>query len=313
MSAGKYRVLGVYRPRQARPGFGIPIFSADGAKELLVQVSDDNGATSDFRPCSAERTSVRWLSGEHIEKELIGTGYYLRAQAEPCTEQIDNLPASSIGEALLHAFETDDGRILVGDRPTLSRLVRSEIGAVRAAPFVLHDLGEFIGDRVLVNEAIALCASLETSGRKEPHFAPLEPGVIVYHVHSPSRRGIITGRTRKMGPVKAWEVNYSANDRPFIPESALKRVELTGDSLEDRIAAGQFGRPDDLRRRMTFEKLKGSLSEFIYSMDAAEIDFLEYQFKPVLKFVESPNERLLLADEVGLGKTIEAALIWLEL
>src|SRR3954471_3600285 len=114
MSAEKYRVLGIYRPRQARPGFGIPIFCADDPKELLVQVSDDNGATSDFRPCSAERTSVRWVSGDRIEKEVVGTGYYLRAQAEPCTEQIDNLPASSVGEALLHAFETDDGRILVG-------------------------------------------------------------------------------------------------------------------------------------------------------------------------------------------------------
>lgn len=138
-------------------------------------------------------------------------------------------------------------------------------------------------------------------------------GQIVYHVNSPSRRGVITGRTRQMGPVRAWEVNYTANDKTFIPETALRTIIVDQDSLEDRIAAGQFGRPDDLRRRMTFEKLKGSLSEFIYSMDAAEIEFLEYQFKPVLKFVESPNERLLLADEVGLGKTIEAALIWLEM
>jgi superfamily II DNA or RNA helicase len=139
------------------------------------------------------------------------------------------------------------------------------------------------------------------------------PGQIVYHANSPSRRGVITGRTRKMGPVTAWEVVYSANDKTYIPANVLVAVEIDEDTLEKRIAAGRFGRPDDLRRRMTFEKLKGSLSEFIYSMDAAEIDFLEYQFKPVLKFVESPNERLLLADEVGLGKTIEAALIWLEM
>ena len=142
---------------------------------------------------------------------------------------------------------------------------------------------------------------------------PLAAGMIVFQVSSPSRKGTLTGRVRQMGPVKAWEVYFGANDRSFVPETALRQEEVVLDSLEEKIAAGQFGRPDDLRRRMTFEKLKGSLSEFIYSMDAAEIDFLEYQFKPVLKFVESPNERLLLADEVGLGKTIEAALIWLEL
>ncbi len=139
------------------------------------------------------------------------------------------------------------------------------------------------------------------------------PGQIVFHINSPARRGLITGRKRTMGPVTAWEVDYGPGDRTYIPEAALRPVEFQAESMEDRIARGQFGRPEDLQRRMTFEKLKGSLSEFIYSMDAAEIDFLEYQFKPVLKFVESPNERLLLADEVGLGKTIEAALIWLEL
>ncbi|MDZ7262487.1 MAG: SNF2-related protein, partial [candidate division KSB1 bacterium] len=64
---------------------------------------------------------------------------------------------------------------------------------------------------------------------------------------------------------------------------------------------------------ITYEKLKGTLHEVIYSMEAAQIDFYPYQFKPVVKFINSPTERLIIADEVGLGKTIEAALIWLEL
>ena len=48
-------------------------------------------------------------------------------------------------------------------------------------------------------------------------------------------------------------------------------------------------------------------------MEAAQIDFYPYQFKPVLKFINSPTERMIIADEVGLGKTIESALIWMEL
>jgi len=43
-------------------------------------------------------------------------------------------------------------------------------------------------------------------------------------------------------------------------------------------------------------------------MEAAQIDFYPYQFKPVLKFINSPTQRLIIADEVGLGKTIESAL-----
>jgi SNF2 family DNA or RNA helicase len=47
-------------------------------------------------------------------------------------------------------------------------------------------------------------------------------------------------------------------------------------------------------------------------MSASQIDFYPHQFKPVLRFIDSPTNRLLLADEVGLGKTIEAGLIWTE-
>jgi SNF2 family DNA or RNA helicase len=48
-------------------------------------------------------------------------------------------------------------------------------------------------------------------------------------------------------------------------------------------------------------------------MEATETDFYPYQYKPVLKLLNSPTDALLIADEVGLGKTIEAGLIWTEL
>ena len=51
----------------------------------------------------------------------------------------------------------------------------------------------------------------------------------------------------------------------------------------------------------------------IYSMEATNTDFYAYQFKPVIKLINSPSQSILFADEVGLGKTIEAGLIWTEL
>lgn len=48
-------------------------------------------------------------------------------------------------------------------------------------------------------------------------------------------------------------------------------------------------------------------------MNTTNTDFYAYQFKPVLNFLDSPCNGLLIADEVGLGKTIEAGLIWTEI
>jgi len=51
----------------------------------------------------------------------------------------------------------------------------------------------------------------------------------------------------------------------------------------------------------------------LYSLHAARIDYIPYQFKPVMKLIHSDRPRLLIADEVGVGKTIEAGLILREL
>lgn len=51
----------------------------------------------------------------------------------------------------------------------------------------------------------------------------------------------------------------------------------------------------------------------LYSLHAAKIDYIPYQFRPVLKFIRSDRPRLLIADGVGVGKTIEAGLILREL
>ena len=137
--------------------------------------------------------------------------------------------------------------------------------------------------------------------------------MLVCHVTDPSKVGTITGQVRARSPHALWEVAFSHGETKFVSAVYLKAVSTDKKSAMQLLKDREFGRPHDLRRRMTFEKLKGTLSEFIYSMDAAEIDFLPYQYKPVLKFIESPTERLLIADEVGLGKTIEAALVWQEL
>ena len=51
----------------------------------------------------------------------------------------------------------------------------------------------------------------------------------------------------------------------------------------------------------------------LYTFYASRTEFQVHQFKPVLKLLNTFKQRLLLADEVGLGKTIEAGIIITEL
>ncbi len=60
-------------------------------------------------------------------------------------------------------------------------------------------------------------------------------------------------------------------------------------------------------------KFDYKFSDVVFSMGASRTQFLPYQFKPVLQFIQQNPHGLLIADEVGLGKTIEAALITREL
>jgi SNF2 family DNA or RNA helicase len=135
----------------------------------------------------------------------------------------------------------------------------------------------------------------------------------VRKIANPSMTGELTGRERHAGGLRLVEVRWDTGSLSNVPDSQIESIEVSLDNLDDHVHDPRFGRFDDLRRLLTFQKLQGTLHDFIYSMEAARIDFLEYQFKPVLKFIDSPTERLLIADEVGLGKTIEAALIWLEM
>lgn len=138
-------------------------------------------------------------------------------------------------------------------------------------------------------------------------------GTRVRKKFNPARIGQCTGEVE--GSAEDLEIRVSFNSQH--PEWVMaEEIELIEGAPADPVALllrGQAGRARDLRRELARVQLSGRLSEVFYSMDTTNTEFLPHQFKPVLAMLDSPSQGLLIADEVGLGKTIEAGLIWTEL
>jgi len=75
----------------------------------------------------------------------------------------------------------------------------------------------------------------------------------------------------------------------------------------------QFLRCDQFHAYLSALQIRYPGLSTLYSLNAARVDFIPYQFRPVLRFIRSDRPRLLIADSVGVGKTIEAGLILREL
>ncbi len=104
------------------------------------------------------------------------------------------------------------------------------------------------------------------------------------------------------------------NETSYFQEEALQLVPSSDLlTLYKNIEDGYFGDQSDLNELIVREKMSGQLTNIYYSMHYGNTDFYSHQFRPVLKFIESITNRLIIADEVGLGKTIEALYIWKEL
>ncbi|NLJ10862.1 MAG: DEAD/DEAH box helicase [Treponema sp.] len=129
---------------------------------------------------------------------------------------------------------------------------------------------------------------------------------------NPGRIGNYTGRSRMVAGFKLLEIDFGPNDIQNIRESQLEKVPKH-ETMEDLFDSGRFGGPNDLAKIIITAKLRGDLTNVFYSMGISNTEFFPHQFKPVLKFIESPRGRLLIADEVGLGKTIESIYVWKEL
>ena len=125
-----------------------------------------------------------------------------------------------------------------------------------------------------------------------------EVGFIIA-VHAPKRG-------RQLYRVRYGDYENDENSTCLNPD-----IDMT-DPFE-RIRHNYYDHYSDYLKGNTTFKIRSSNNSTVSSLKASRTLFRAYQFKPLLKFLNSDNKRLLIADEVGLGKTIEAGHIMLEL
>lgn len=70
---------------------------------------------------------------------------------------------------------------------------------------------------------------------------------------------------------------------------------------------------NEFNKRLLLAKVNFNLPGVFYESISSVADFLPHQFRPLMKMLDSDTGRLLIADEVGVGKTIEAGYILSEL
>lgn len=87
-----------------------------------------------------------------------------------------------------------------------------------------------------------------------------------------------------------------------------EQLELVDDEDEQQHVSLQR-----VRTALTAYQIRNPGSSSLYSLNSARIDFVPYQFRPALKMIKADTPRLLVADDVGVGKTIEAGLILKEM
>jgi SNF2 family DNA or RNA helicase len=100
---------------------------------------------------------------------------------------------------------------------------------------------------------------------------------------------------------------FQDNKRVNYFESQLLKVDERVEEKTTHVSVSQ------LHAHLTSRQLLSPSIANLYSLRSGRVQFVPYQYRPVLKLIRADRPRLLIADEVGVGKTIEAGLIIKEL
>jgi len=164
----------------------------------------------------------------------------------------------------------------------------------------------------LATQAVSLNRKVQESyrGLSEPVVAPARearpgeylPGALVRLIARPAVTGAVIAVDNDSKEPRVTVFHDGEAGTYF-----ASQIELLPDRGDEAISARE------LRCLVTSTLLRNPTSEHLYSFNSGRVEYEPYQFRPVMKIISADRPRILIADDVGVGKTIEAGLILKEL
>ena len=133
--------------------------------------------------------------------------------------------------------------------------------------------------------------------------ASIHENSLVYLVSDPKINGVVMS-LKNQGDITQYNV--------FV-NNEIKQYYTGQIALVEKSAGYNWISLTEMRSYLTAYQINNPSSQNLYSLNSARIDFVPYQFRPALKMIHADEPRILIADSVGVGKTIEAGLIIKEL
>lgn len=133
--------------------------------------------------------------------------------------------------------------------------------------------------------------------------ASIHENSLVYLVSDPKINGVVMS-LKNLGDITQYNV--------FV-NNEIKQYYTGQIALVEKSAGYNWISLTEMRSYLTAYQINKPSSQNLYSLNSARIDFVPYQFRPALKMIHADEPRILIADSVGVGKTIEAGLIIKEL
>lgn len=158
-------------------------------------------------------------------------------------------------------------------------------------------------------DALTVLAPAPAGALSTPDSAPLavpasaySPGVRVRVRARPELTGVVIEVVKAGSQLRLTVFHGPATQTYY--ESQLELV---------NIESGEQLNAEDLKARLTAAHVLHPSINRLYSLNSGRIEYEPYQYRPVMKLITADRPRLLIADDVGVGKTIEAGLIIKEL